>query len=175
MSSEFEFDGGEFDGELDSELAGFLPSSADYMPPEPEAYCLDLARQVDGLSLEALRDQHVAHVIRNSVQSAIDEYVSAGLISLDATCLPEGRWPTLMLYSGDVRVRLNGGLRQYELHSGPPSLAERRLTNTEMASLIAWVDYLLHAAADGLPSDLEHTLRCVHTWVQQLGAGDSFA
>ncbi len=141
---------------------------ADYSPSR-DSLCLNLVAEVQDMTdMEALKSRHVSRIIQYNLQRVLDTAMFFGYELPEANPFAEGQVPYLDYYSGDIRVRVNGLLRKYELHSGRDRLGDRLLTNDEFAALVHWIDYLIDLGNNGAYDDVPHVLSCINTWVQTL-------
>ena len=160
--SSFESQGADDGG---SPYAGYLGEQPVEVPRS--STCLDLAHEVAKMPEADLRSRHVSRIIQNTLQRIVDATV--WLKDTPVRCpFVEAQVPYLDFFTGDVRVRLNGLLRRYELHSGPPHPSDRLLTRTEFSDLIYWVDYIIDLGNSLSYSEVPHVLACLDTWLQTL-------
>jgi len=130
---------------------------------------MNLVHEVQQMhDIEELKSRHVSRVIQHNLQRVLDTASHFGYELPESNPFTEGQVPYLDFYAGDIRVRVNGLLRKYELHSGKPRVGERLLTNDEFSHLVYWVDYLIDLGNHGVYEDVPHALSCLNTWIQTL-------
>jgi len=144
-------------------------AEGDSAPTVKDSLCLGLVAQVQEMTdLETLKGRHVARIIQHNLQRVLDAASQYGYELPHSNPFTEGQVPYLDYYSGDIRVRVNGLLRKYELHSSGNRLGDRLLTPDEFVTLTHWVDYLITLGNRGDYDEVPYALSCLNTWVQTL-------